>query len=129
LQYLIIVNINTSGSRLFWAMARDKAFPYSSYFAKVNERFGMPLRAMMIFIVLNFLTGLIVLGSDLAFYAIISAGGVTLQLSYCVPILCVVLRGRDKLPARPHFDLGRWGYAINVASLLWSIVVVLFYIL
>jgi choline transport protein len=78
--------------------------------------------------VLNLLTGLLVLGSSLAFYAIISGGGVALQVSYCVPILCVVLRGRHHLPPRPHFDLGRWGYAVNITGLLWSIIVILFYI-
>lgn len=83
---------------------------------------------MMGFIVLNLLSGLLVIGSKLAFYAIISGGGVALQVSYCVPILCVVLRGRHILPPRPYFDLGRWGYPINIASLLWSIVVVLFYV-
>ncbi|KIW96236.1 uncharacterized protein Z519_03304 [Cladophialophora bantiana CBS 173.52] len=128
LNYLIIVNMNTAGSRLAWSMARDRAFPYSDYFAQVNKRFQMPLRAMMAFIVLNLLTGLLVLGSSLAFYAIISGGGVALQVSYCVPILCVVLRGRQHLPPRPHFDLGRWGYTVNIAGLLWSIIVVLFYV-
>lgn len=109
-------------------MARDRAFPFSNYFAQVNQRFMMPLRALVAFLVVNLLIGLLVLGSDLAFYAIISGGGVTLQVSYCVPILCVVWKGRQHLPPRPHFDLGRWGYAINIASLLWSIVVILFYI-
>lgn len=127
-QYLIIVNMNTAGSRLAWSMARDRAFPFSDYFAHVSKRFTMPLRAMVAVIVINLLVGLLVLGSDLAFYAIISGGGVTLQVSYCVPILCVVLKGREHLPPRPHFDLGRWGYAVNVTALLWSIVVVLFYI-
>jgi choline transport protein len=109
-------------------MAKDRAFPWSSYFAQIDKRFQIPLRAMMGVIFLNFLVGLLVLGSDLAFYAIISAGGVTLQVSYCIPILCVVVKGRKWLPPRPYFDLGRWGYAINVTSLLWSIVVVLCYI-
>jgi choline transport protein len=83
---------------------------------------------MVAFIIVNVLVGLLVLGSDLAFYAIISGGGVALQVSYCVPILCVVLRGRQHLPPRPHFDLGRWGYLVNIISLLWSVIVVLFYI-
>ena len=109
-------------------MARDKAFPFSDYFSKINQRFMMPLRAMMAVLVVDVLVGLLVLGSDLAFYAIISGGGVTLQLSYCIPILCVVCRGRSILPVRPNFDLGRWGYTVNVISLLWSIIVVLFYV-
>jgi choline transport protein len=126
-KYMIIVNMNTAGSRLMWSMARDKAFPFSDYFSKINQRFLMPLRAMMAVLVVDVLVGLLVLGSDLAFYAIISGGGVTLQLSYCIPILCVVFRGRSILPARPNFDLGKWGYAVNIISLLWSVIVVLFY--
>ncbi|KEF59936.1 uncharacterized protein A1O9_04784 [Exophiala aquamarina CBS 119918] len=128
LYYLIIVNINTAGSRLAWSMAKDRAFPFSPYFATISKRFTMPLRAMMGVTVLNLLAGVLVLGSELAFYAIISAGGITLQISYCIPILCVVLKGRQYLPPRPHFDLGRWGYAVNITSLLWSIIVVLFYV-
>lgn len=63
--------MNTAGSRLAWSMARDRAFPFSDYFAQVNKRFTMPLRAMVGVLVLNLLVGLLVLGSDLAFYAII----------------------------------------------------------
>jgi len=32
------------------------------------------------------------------------------------------------LPPRPRFDLGKWGYKINVVSLLWSVIVVLFFV-
>lgn len=70
--------------------------------------------------------GIFILGSDLAFYAIISGDGVTLQLFYCIPILCVVCRGRSIFHPRPYFDFGRWGYDVNIVSLLWSIIVVLF---
>ncbi|OCT53263.1 putative amino-acid permease [Cladophialophora carrionii] len=109
LNYLIIVNMNTAGSRLAWSMARDRAFPWSDYFAQVNKRFEMPLRALMGFIVLNLLTGLLVLGSQLAFYAIISGAAITYH--------------RD-----PISILADGGYAVNVSSLLWSVIVVLFYI-
>ena len=128
LNSMLIVNIYTAGSRITWSMARDRALPFSEYFSVVNKQCSIPLRALMAFIVLNILTGTLVLGSELAFYAIISGGGIALQVSYCVPVLCVVLRGRDKLPPRPHFDLGRWGYTINIVSLLWSIIVTLFYV-
>ena len=128
LNYMIILNVNTAGSRVIWSMARDKGLPWSQYFARVSDRFVIPVRALGFFIIANLLTGLLVLGSDLAFYAIISGGGIALQITFCVPICCVVLRGRECLPARPHFDLGKWGYPVNIASLLWSIVVILFYV-
>lgn len=124
---MIVVNVNTAGSRVIWSMARDGGVPCSQYLAYVSDRCVIPLRALAVFVVVNLLTGLLVLGSKLAFYAIISGGGIALQVTFCVPILCVVLRGRQCLPARPHFDLGKLGYPINIASLLWSIVVILFY--
>lgn len=85
---------------------------------------------MGVFFVANVLIGLLILGSKLAFYAILSGGGVALQLSYAIPITCVVLRGRDKvMPHRPAFNLGnKRGYILNWISILWSVVVVLFYV-
>ena len=62
LNYFIVVGTNTAGSRLAWSMARDRAFPYSSYFASVNKRFGIPLRAMIAILFIDLIIGLIVLG-------------------------------------------------------------------
>ncbi|KAK0119256.1 hypothetical protein ONS95_008107 [Cadophora gregata] len=123
LNYFIVVGTNTAGSRLAWSMARDRAFPYSSYFATVDKRFGIPLRAMIAILVIDLIIGLIVLGSDYAFQAIISGGGVTLQVGYVTPIIIVLVRGRKILPARPNFDLGSWGYLINVISVCWCMLV------
>jgi choline transport protein len=85
---------------------------------------------MAVFFFFNLIVGLIPLGSNLAFYAILSGGGVALQVSYVIPIICVVARGRDKImPSRPAFDLGnKRGYALNWISILWSMIVVLFYV-
>lgn len=68
------------------------------------------------------------LGNDLAFESIISAGGVTLQIGYSVPVLVVLIRGRKILPARPHFDLGRWGYFVNIVSVCWSLIIIVMYL-
>jgi choline transport protein len=124
-------------------MARDRAFPFSRYFATVNKRFGIPLRAMLAIVVIDLIigmytspfqiayssdhAGLIVLGSDLAFESIISGGGVTLQIGYVTPIIVVLCRGRGILPPRPNFDLGKWGYPINIISVCWSLVIITMY--
>ncbi|EXJ58425.1 hypothetical protein A1O7_05850 [Cladophialophora yegresii CBS 114405] len=128
LNFFIIVGTNNAGSRLAWSMARDKAFPYSDYFAHVSTRFHIPLRAMIAILVVDLVIGLIVLGSDLAFESIISGGGVTLQIGYVTPIIVVLIRGRSILPPRPYFDLGRWGYPINVISVCWSLVIITMYL-
>jgi len=108
-------------------MARDRAFPYSEYLAVVNKRFGIPLRAMLAIVVIDLIIGLIVLGSDLAFESIISGGGVTLQIGYVTPVIVVLCRGRGILPPRPHFDLGRFGYAVNIISVCWSLIIIVMY--
>lgn len=130
-QYLIVLNQSTASARMVWKMAKQNAFPFSDYFSHISPRFNIPIRGLVAFTVVNMLIGMLVLGSHLAFYAILSGGGIAIQISYFIPILCVVLRGRSKLlPAgRPQFDLGNtWGYVINIISLGWSIIVVLFYV-
>lgn len=37
---------NTAASRLAWSMARDRAFPFSAFFAHISARFGVPIHAM-----------------------------------------------------------------------------------
>jgi len=39
----------------------------------------------------------------------------------------VLCRGRKILPPRPHFDLGKWGYPVNIISVCWSIIIILMY--
>jgi len=58
LNFFIIVGTNLAGSRLAWSMARDKAFPYSNYFAHVSERFGLPLRCMIAILVIDLVIGM-----------------------------------------------------------------------
>ncbi|RVX66689.1 hypothetical protein B0A52_09502 [Exophiala mesophila] len=128
LNFFIIVGTNNAGSRLAWSMARDKAFPYSDYFAHVSTRFHIPLRTMVAILCIDLVIGLILLGNDLAFESIISGGGVTLQVGYVTPVIIVLIRGRKILPPRPHFDLGRWGYAVNIISVCWSLLIITMYL-
>ena len=57
LNFFVIVGTNSAGSRLAWSMARDKAFPYSEYFAHVSKRFHIPLRAMIAILVIDLVIG------------------------------------------------------------------------
>ncbi|PPJ51566.1 hypothetical protein CBER1_08639 [Cercospora berteroae] len=103
LNYLIIVHTNTAGSRLAWRMAKDSGFPFPKYFSHVSERFGC-----------------LILFSDLAFWALISGGSLTLQIAYAVPVICVLCRGRKILPPCPSFDLGKYGLLVNYISAAWA---------
>src|ERR1700738_5150987 len=43
--FLCLVSIHTWQSRMMWSFARDKAFPFSDTWAKVNTHLGVPLNA------------------------------------------------------------------------------------
>ncbi|KAJ9646171.1 hypothetical protein H2204_000834 [Knufia peltigerae] len=131
LNYLTILNQSTASARMVWKMAKQKAFPCSGYLSHISPHYNIPIRALVAFIAVCMLVGLLVLGSQLAFFAILSGGGIAIQISFIIPILCVVLRGRDTIlpQGRPQFNLGKtWGNIINIVSLAWSILVVLFYV-
>ena len=52
-------------------MARDRAFPYSEYFAKVNKTFSIPLRAMLAIVVIDLIIGQFI---KKVLYAIVTNG-------------------------------------------------------
>jgi choline transport protein len=105
-------------------MARDKAFPFSSWFANISNRFGIPLRALTAVMIIDLVLGLIVLGSDYGFQAVVSCGGICFQVGYAIPIMILLVRGRKILPARPNFDLGIFGYAVKIISVGWSMLII-----
>ncbi|KAF3765011.1 amino acid transporter [Cryphonectria parasitica EP155] len=125
---LICVGVLASCSRLGWRMAEDKAFPYSDWLAKLHPKYGVPWNMMLVVFVVEIVVGLISLGSDLAFYAIVSGSGVFFQTAYIAPIIAVLVRGRHVLPERKHFDLGRWGLLINYISVAWALLVIVMYL-
>ena len=51
-----------------------------------------------------------------------------MQIGYVAPVIVVLFRGRKILPPRPNFDLGRWGYAVNIISVCWSVLVICVYV-
>lgn len=124
INYFVIAGTMTSSSRLVFSLARDSALPFSSHFSRIHRSLHVPLHSILFVLSLILVLGLIVLGSDLAFQAIVSCGGICIQLGYLVPIVTLLVRGRKILPPRPNFDLGKFGLAINIAGALWSVLII-----
>ena len=101
----------TSTSRTTWAFARDRAFPFSSYFSHLNPASGLPDRMCVLLTALQFLLGLIYIGNTTAFNAVLSMSVVGMYMSYVLPIAFMLFYGRSTGSAhRPgYFNLGRWG--------------------
>ena len=131
---LIIIALTSSvtaeiatSSRQLWAFSRDHGVPFSSVFATVHRGWDIPLNAVLVSLVITVLLALVNIGSSVALQAIFSLSGVSLVLSYCTCLGCVVirrLRGQP-LPER-RWSLGRAGLACNIAALGFLLPLVIF---
>ncbi|KAJ1332976.1 choline transport protein [Microdochium nivale] len=116
----------TASSRCTYAFARDGAIPFSHLWSKVDKRFGLPLNALTLSAVIDCLLGLIYFGSTAAFSSFTGVATICLSTSYGLPILVSVLSGRKKLE-HASFTLGKFGFAINVATLLWIVLAIVLF--
>ncbi|KAH8674762.1 amino acid/polyamine transporter I [Tricladium varicosporioides] len=116
-----LVGNATTSSRTIWAVSRDGAFPFSNIWMRVNQRFKMPLNAMLLSGTCISLYGLIFLGSTTAFSAMVGAAIIFLQTSCIIPQAILLYRGRDRVLPERYFSLGRFGAPINAISVLWVV--------
>ncbi|EOD52399.1 putative amino acid transporter protein [Neofusicoccum parvum UCRNP2] len=119
----------TSTSRTAWAFARDRAVPFSSYFAHVDERWEVPVRMVVCTSLLQALLGFIYLGNTTAFNAILSMAILGMYASYILPIAYMLAYGRrpdSPIRAPGPFSLGAWGPWVNAAAVAWLAVAMVF---
>lgn len=56
----------------------------------------------------------------------ITACIVLLYLSYAIPVICLLIRGRSNIPHGP-FWLGRVGFVSNIVLLMWTLFTLVMY--
>jgi choline transport protein len=115
----------TSASRLMYSMARDNGIFFSSFFSKINKSLDVPVNTILACSLFNTLFGLLYLGPYVAFSAYMSSCTIFLNLSYAMPVVTLLIRGRGILakqqyPGLPH-QLGKWGLPINVVASFYVI--------
>ncbi|THW92084.1 amino acid permease family protein [Aureobasidium pullulans] len=116
------ISITTTGSRLTWSFARDNGLPFSKYIKRVNKKWKVPPQALLVQGFLITLVGLLYLFANTVLEAILSVATIALTVSYAMPILTLLIVGRDKLPAGGQFGLGRYGAVINWISVIYCAV-------
>lgn len=99
------ISVMTTSSRITYAFARDQGLPFSKFLAQVNQRFNVPINALILTSAIAGLFGCIYLVSTSALNAILSASVVALGVSYAFPIAILVYRGRSILPLKREFCL------------------------
>ncbi|KAF0318840.1 hypothetical protein GQ607_013972 [Colletotrichum asianum] len=91
----------------------------------VSLNFRTPINAIFFIVAAEMAIGLVVFGSDHAFEAIVSLGGVAIQIGYLIPVIMLLVSGRDCLPDNSAVSLGRFGKPINIASAIWSSLIII----
>ncbi|KAI3392978.1 hypothetical protein diail_4927 [Diaporthe ilicicola] len=120
------ISIFTTGSRLTWGFARDGGIPFSTYFAKVDPTWKVPARAIVLQGVIVALVGVLYLFANTVLEAIISTSTIALTISYALPILTLMIAGRDRL-APGGFRLGSLGPLINWTSVIYCVITTVFF--
>ena len=116
----------TTASRLTWGFARDGGLPFSAYLTKVNEFWRVPVRVLWTQGFIIALIGILYFFATTVLEAILSVSTIALTISYAMPIVTLLLVGRDKLPPG-QFALGRWGPLLNYVSVIYCIITTVFF--
>ncbi|WZH47258.1 amino acid/polyamine transporter I [Fusarium acuminatum] len=120
------IGIVTTASRLTWGFARDGGIPFSAYFAHVDNKWKVPVRALWLQGGVMALIGVLYTFASTVLEAILSVSTIALTVSYGMPILTLLLVGRDKLPPG-EFSLGRFGSVINWIGVVYCAITTVFF--
>jgi amino acid transporter len=116
----------TAASRCTYAFARDGAIPGSGLWSRVDKRFDIPLLALVLSTLVDCVLGMIYFGSTSAFNAFTGVATICLSVSYGIPILVSLIRGR-KAVRHSTYSLGKFGFAINVATIIWIVLAIVLF--
>jgi urea carboxylase system permease len=127
----------TSGSRMMFSMARQRALPFHKTLGKVDPRTGAPIVTSIVVGTGAALALVVNLGQSAVFTALSSLCIAMLYLAYLGvtgPLLLDrIRRYRAGAPAetgtdetgRPLFSLGRWGMPLNVIAVVYQVIAII----
>ncbi|CEP21284.1 unnamed protein product [Cyberlindnera jadinii] len=113
-------------ARLCWSFARDDGIPGSRYWSEVNKKTRLPVNAHVFSCFWCCVVGCIYMGSTTAYNAMVTGCITFLLLSYAIPIVCLLIKGRNNIKHGP-FWLGHFGLFSNIMTLAWTIFACVFF--
>jgi urea carboxylase system permease len=126
----------TSGSRMMFSMARQRALPFHKVLGKVDPRTGTPIVTSIVVGAGAALALIVNLGQSAVFTALSSLCIAMLYIAYLGvtgPLLLDrIRRARGRTTAedatdetgKPLFSLGRWGIPVNLLAVAYQVVAV-----
>lgn len=120
-----------TASRMTWALAQDGGLFGAKYLASIHPKLDVPVWSLVANAVVVLILGCIYLGSSVAFNAIIGCSIILQMISYCVPILLLMMPGKREecLPANRAFKVPKWvGLGANTVVVGFTVIEVVFFV-
>ena len=125
--FLACIGLYLTASRTLWALARDKATPFSRFLSTVSPKYRNPANAIIVCAVFCTVLGCIYVGSKTAFQAFVGSFVVLTTLSYLTAILPHLLSGRKSFAPGWFFMRGPIGFIINIVSCVYIVVFIVIF--
>jgi len=117
----------TGAVNLVFAMARDNAFPGSTYVSKVNERIKVAVVPTVMVGMLAVVILLVNMGQPQIFLVVSGCTIILALVSYLLvvaPFALLRVTGRWARPEKGYFTLGKLGPVIAVLAVVWAVVMI-----
>jgi choline transport protein len=115
-----------TGSRLIWSFAKHGGLPCGKWIAYVEPKSQIPVNSVYLTTIVASLIGLLVFGPTTVLNGVFGAGSVCFFFSYGMPIWLSVASRRSKLSSTRYFNLGKLGMPINILTIMWQLITVVF---
>ncbi|KAK5064344.1 hypothetical protein LTR84_000177 [Exophiala bonariae] len=122
-----LIACHTWQSRLCWSFARDAGLPGHRWLRQVHPTLGVPLMAHLASCVLVALVGLLYSASTAAFSSTVTACIVLLYVSYSIPVIALLMRGRSRVQHGPFWLGNKPGFIANLVLLTWTGFIIVVY--
>jgi urea carboxylase system permease len=132
--FVCTLAVQTSGARMMFSMAREKALPFHRQLAKVSPRTGTPVVTSLVVGIGAALALAVNIGQAAIFTALSSLCIAMLYLAYLGVTGPLLLRRfqlrRQGFPpgvdeeGHPLFTLGRWGIPLNALAVVFQVIMV-----
>ena len=119
-------SIVTTLSRCWWSFTKSGATPWHDWQGRISKKLTLPINSIIVVMVIEILIGLLIFGPATVLSGLVGSAAICFYLSYTMPILCFLLRGRRGLPPNRYFNLGRVGPVVNAISVAWASMMAVF---
>lgn len=129
LSWLLVINVFFAGvtglgvnGRIALELARDKALPFSSFFARINTTFQSPVNAIFFtaFCASLFLLLLFDHNAAVAFESLVGLAVIGIELSYALPIFLKLVYCPADFP-HSAYSLGGYSRPLGVIACIWLV--------